>query len=61
MRTSIWRLIAEQQWTAAFTEKQPGLFARPVVVMEPDSEGFLQAFELAASGDPIREGMICAA
>jgi hypothetical protein len=61
VRQSIWGLIGEQRMTRAFTESQPELFGRPVVLLQPDEESYLQAFELAKQGTPIPEGWICAA
>jgi hypothetical protein len=61
VKQSIWGLIAEQRITRAFTEQAQPLFGRPMVVMEADKEGYLQAFELGRAGDPLREGQICAA
>jgi hypothetical protein len=48
VRQSIWGLIGEQRMTRDFTEAQPALFGRPVVLLEPDEEGYLQAFEVQA-------------
>jgi len=45
LKTSVWSLLEEARMSRALTEKAPSLLHGRELVLEPDREGFLQAFE----------------